>query len=71
MERREYEEASYQPARAIHKITVKSVLDALDSSGTADLAFSSTGKFREASEILEAFGQAIEQSPANRLVIDL
>jgi hypothetical protein len=36
-----------------------------------DLAFSPTEKFQEASETLEAFGQAIEQSPANRLVIDL
>jgi membrane protein len=70
-ERKGDEEASYQPARAIHKITVKSVLDALEKSGSADLAFSPTEKFQEVSETLEAFGQAIERSPANRLVIDL
>lgn len=71
MERREHEEASYQPARDIHKISVKSVLDALEKSGPVDLAFPVTEKFAEVSETLEAFGQAIERSPANRLVIDL
>lgn len=70
-ERKEYEEASYQPARDIRKITVKSVLDALEESGSTDLVFPPTEKSREISETLEAFGQAIERSPANRLVIDL
>ncbi len=70
-EREEYEEAAYLPARDIHKITVKTVLDALDRSGVADLAFPPTEEFEAVSKTLDSFGRAIEQSPANRLVIDL
>lgn len=70
-EREEFEEPSYQPARDIHRITVKTVLDSLEKTGTADLSFPPVEKFQEVSETLEAFGQAVERSPANRLVIDL
>lgn len=69
--REEYEEPSYQPALDIHRITVKSVLDSLEKTGSVDLAFPPVEKFREVKEILESFGKAVEQSPANRLVIDL
>ncbi len=70
-EREEYEEAAYMPARDIHKITVKAVLDALDRSGSADLAFSPTEDLEAVSKTLDTFGRLIEESPANRLVIDL
>jgi membrane protein len=70
-EREEYEEPAYLPSRDIHQITVNSVLDALDRSGSADLAFPPTEDFEAISEILDSIGRAIEQSPANRLLIDL
>ncbi len=65
------EDPAYQPARDIHKIRVNTVLDALERCGSVDLPFASTGDFRAVSETLDAFGAAVEKSPANRLVIDL
>lgn len=67
----EYEEPAYQPAFDIHRITVKTVLDALDRSGSADLALPEGGDFPEISDTLADFGSAIEQSPANKRLIDL
>ncbi|MBE0569218.1 MAG: YihY family inner membrane protein [Deltaproteobacteria bacterium] len=67
----EGEEAAYQPARDIGGITVKTVLDALERGGSADLPFTPTGDFREVSDILDAFGSTICRSPENRLLTDL
>ena len=65
------EEFAYQPARDIHKIAVKTVLDALERCGSLGLPFSSTGDFRAVSEILDAFGQVVEKSSANKLLLEL
>lgn len=70
-EREEYEETAYQPARDIHKITITTVLDALERSGIVDPVFSPTEDFRAVSATLEAFGTTIDTSPANKLVMDL
>ncbi|HSL98831.1 MAG TPA: YihY/virulence factor BrkB family protein [Candidatus Limnocylindria bacterium] len=70
-EREEYEETAYQPARDIHKITVTTVLDALERSGSVDPVFSPTEDFRAVSATLETFGTTIDTSPANKLVMDL
>lgn len=67
----EYEEPAYQPAFDIHRITVKTVLDALDRCGSVELSFPETEEFREISESLAAFGSAMEKSPANKPLIDL
>ncbi|MGA7104200.1 MAG: YihY/virulence factor BrkB family protein [Candidatus Deferrimicrobiaceae bacterium] len=66
-----YEEPAYQPARDIHKITITTVLDALERSGSVDPVFSPTEDFRAVSATLEAFGNTIDTSPANKLVMDL
>ncbi len=65
------EEAAYQPARDIRGITVKTVLDALEQSGSVDLPFTTTSDFRTISDILDAFGATIGRSPENRLITDL
>jgi len=70
-EREEYEEAAYQPARDIHKITITTVLDALERYGSVDPVFSPTEDFRAVSATLTAFGNTIDASPANKLVMDL
>jgi membrane protein len=67
----EYEEDAYQPARDIHKISIRNVLDTLEKSGSVDLAFSPTEDFRVISDTLQAFGDTLEKSSANKLVIDL
>jgi membrane protein len=67
----EYEEDAYQPARDIHKISIRNVLDTLEKSGSTDLAFSRTEDFRAVSETLQTFGDTLEKSSANKLVIDM
>lgn len=67
----EYGEETYQPARDIHRISIKTVLDALERCGSVDLGFPPTEDFRAISETVKEFGDTIERSPANRLVIDL
>jgi membrane protein len=67
----ESDEAAYQPARDIHGITVKTVLDALERSGSVNLPFTPMGDFRAVSDILDAFGATIARSPENRLITEL
>ena len=67
----ESEEATYQPTRDIRGITVKTVLDALERSGSVDLPFTPRGDFREISDTLDAFEATIGRSPENRLITQL
>ena len=67
----DHEDAAYQPGRDIHTITITTVLDALERSGSVEPAFPPTEDFRAASATLEAFGATIDSSPANKLVMDL
>lgn len=71
MKTEEGEEATYQPTRDIRGITVKTVLDALERSGPADLPFTPRGDFRAISDSLDAFEAAIRRSPENRLITTL
>ena len=64
-------EAAYQPARDIGGITVKTVLDVLEQSGSAGLPFTPAEDIRGISDVLDAFGATIGRSPENRLVTDL
>jgi membrane protein len=70
---REEDEIGYQPAQDTSRITVKSVLDALDRRGAdpvpEELFTQSDGA--ALAEVLAAFDQAAEQSPANRLLREL
>jgi membrane protein len=67
----EGEEATYQPTRDIRGITVKTVLDALERSGSVDLPFTPRGDFREISDTLDAFEATIGRSPENRHITQL
>jgi len=67
----EGEEAAYQPARDLRGITVKTVLDALERSGSVNLPFTPTGDFRAVSDVLDALGARIGRSPENRLITEL
>jgi membrane protein len=65
-------EDGWQPARDVHGITVRTVLDALDRAGSpAGPAFTLTDDFRAVSDILDSFAETVEASPANRPLLDL
>jgi len=67
----EGEEAAYQPAHDIRGITVKTVLDVLDRSGSVEMPFMPAADIRAISDILDAFGETIRRSRENRLIADL
>lgn len=65
-------ENAFQPARDIRKITVKDVIDAMEKGGSGEeLQGRSRDDVGAVLEALREFDDAIEKSPANRLVIDL
>ncbi|NJD62935.1 MAG: YihY/virulence factor BrkB family protein [Deltaproteobacteria bacterium] len=65
------EETAYQPARDIHGITVKTVLESLERSGSVNLPFLPDGDFRAVADILDAFGEVVGRSPENRPITEL
>jgi membrane protein len=58
-------EAAYQPARAIEKLTIKTVLDALESRGVSQIPTPDSEEGRKISALLEALSETVEKSPAN------
>jgi membrane protein len=62
---------AYQPAFAIHGLTLARVLDGLDQKGVRSIPVAQTEASAALSVALEAFREAIDQSPANRLLKDI
>ena len=60
-----------QPASAIDRMSVKTVLDAVDSHGDVDLPQASTDVARALAASLVAFSETIAASPQNRLLRDI
>jgi membrane protein len=66
-----YKEAAYQPACDINKLTIKTVIDALENKGASDIPIVKTEKIKTLSKKLELFSQDIQNSPANLLLKDI
>ena len=64
-------EFAYQPARDINKMTIQYILEALDHKGTEDIPVAKTDDYRALSEALQEFGEAMQGSPANKLLKDI
>jgi membrane protein len=64
-------EFAYQPARDINNLTIQYVLRALDQKGTDDIPVSRTEDHQALSDALKKFSEAMEKSPANKLLKDL
>ena len=64
-------EFAYQPARDINKLTIQYVLEALDQKGTDDIPVARTEDYQALSDALQNFSEAMEKSPANKLLKDL
>ena len=62
---------AYQPARDINKLTLQYVLKALEQSGTDTVPVVRTDDYQALSEALKNFSEAMEQSPANKLLKDI
>ncbi|MCF8142775.1 MAG: YihY/virulence factor BrkB family protein [Deltaproteobacteria bacterium] len=62
---------AYQPAFTIHGLTLAHVLEALDQRGVRSIPVAETKASASLSEALEAFREAIEKAPANRLLKDI
>jgi membrane protein len=61
-------ELAYQPARDINQLTIQSVLEALDQKGIEDLPIVKTDDYQALSDALQGFSQAMQSSPANKLL---
>ena len=61
-------EFAYQPARDINQMTIQSVLEALDHRGINDIPVAKTEEYQALSEALRDFGEAMQSSPANKLL---
>jgi membrane protein len=61
----------YQPAHDINGLTIKRILEAIEQSGVDTIPVARTDEFKILSESLEKFNEAIENSPANRLLKDI
>jgi hypothetical protein len=62
---------AYQPARDINRMTIQSVLEALDKMGTDDIPVAKTEDYQALSDALQDFSEAMESSPANKLLKDI
>ncbi len=61
----------YQPARDINGLSIKNVLEAIDQDGNDNIPVAKTEAFNVLSESLKKFGEAMENSPANKLLKDI
>ncbi|MDY6791975.1 MAG: YihY/virulence factor BrkB family protein [Thermodesulfobacteriota bacterium] len=67
----EYEEFTYQPALDINLLTIKYIIDALDQRGVSHIPVAHTKELKALSEALRELADAIDHSPANRLLKDI
>jgi membrane protein len=61
----------YQPARDINAITIKSILEAIENNGIDTIPIAETEGLTVLSDALKQFSEAMENSPANRLLKDI
>jgi len=67
----EYAELTYQPAIDINILTVQYIINALDNKGVSHIPVAHTEELEVLSGTLKELGDAIENSPANRLLKDI
>lgn len=65
------DELVYQPAKDIHSLTIKYILDAINTCGTASLPVPETEFLKKITEAVEKMDHAIENSDGNLLLCDI
>jgi len=63
--REEDKEVLYQPARDVETLTIKRVVDALENQGDGHVPVVACAELQRLTDALAAFGQTIDQAPAN------
>lgn len=61
----------YQPARDINRLSIRSILEALEHNGVDNIPVANTEELEVLSDSLKQFSEAMESSPANRLLKDI
>ena len=61
----------YQPARDINTITITSVIDAIEQTGTNNIPVVQNEEFEALSNAIQQFKDVMETSPANKLLKDI
>jgi membrane protein len=61
----------HQPARDINGLSIGSILEALEHNGVDNIPVANTEEFEVLSDSLKHFSEAMESSPANRLLKDI
>jgi len=61
----------YQPARDINGLSIRSILEALEHNGVDNIPVANTEELEVLSDSLKQFSEAMESSPANRLLKDI
>ncbi len=64
-------ETAYQPALDIHRLTMAHVLEALDQRGVGSIPVAQPRELGVLSEALEGIREAVDRSPANKLLKDI
>jgi membrane protein len=64
-------EFGYQPARDINTLTIQSILQTIDQTGSDGIPVARTEEFSSLSSALQDFNEAMARSPANRLLRDI
>ena len=67
----EPKDLAYQPAQSIDHLTIRYVIDTLDQRGIDNIPVADTEELKSLTESLESFKDAIDKSPANKLLKDL
>ena len=64
-------DAAYQPARCVESLTVKRVLDSLETHGSDKIPLAESAVREKLSGALKEFGDLVEKAPANVLLQDI
>ncbi len=64
-------EVAYQPALDINKLSIKFVTDAMEQRGVNHIPVAQTEELASLTQMLKEIGEAVEKSPANKLIKDI
>jgi len=63
--------AAYQPGRDTEKMTLKNIIDTLETYGIDNIPVANSKELEEISRSMKSFDEMIEQSPQNRRLKDI